>query len=100
MLVAPLAEELAFRGFLIRRLIAADVTRVPAATFTWFSFVLSSALFGALHGRWLAATAAGLIYAIVWYRRGRLIDCVGAHATTNLLLMLYLLFVADAGTTT
>lgn len=82
----PLAEELAFRGFLIRRLIAADFEKVPAGRFTWISLLGSSVLFGVLHGRWLAGTLAGLFYALALYRRGRLSDAIVAHATTNALI--------------
>ncbi len=83
----PLAEELAFRGFLTRRLIAADFQAVPEGRFTGMSFVVSSLLFGLLHQqRWLAGTVAGMAYALAYYRRGRLIDAVAAHATTNLLI--------------
>ena len=85
-LVTPLAEELAFRGYLLRRLIAADFERVPLGRFTWLSFLVSSALFGLLHGQWLAGTLAGMAYAAVVYRTGRLRDAVVAHAVTNGLL--------------
>jgi exosortase E/protease (VPEID-CTERM system) len=82
----PLAEELAFRGYLLRRMVAADFRTVSPACFTWVSVAVSSAAFGALHGRWLAGTLAGLVYALVFYRRGRLGDAVLAHATTNALI--------------
>ncbi|GAC1334281.1 MAG: hypothetical protein NVSMB14_01350 [Isosphaeraceae bacterium] len=82
----PLAEELAFRGFLTRRLIAADFDKVPLHRFTWLSFILSSLAFGFLHSNWLAGTLAGMLYALVLYRRGRLGDVVLAHAVTNGLL--------------
>ena len=81
--VVPLAEEWAFRGYLTRRLIASDFESVPLGRFTWFSFVLSSLAFGLLHGRWFAGTLAGLIYAGVYYRRGRVGDAALAHAVTN-----------------
>ncbi len=68
--VVPLAEELAFRGFLTRRLIAAEFTDIPPGRSSWPSFLISSALFGALHGRWLAGTLAGMLYAGALYRRG------------------------------
>jgi CAAX prenyl protease-like protein len=87
----PLAEELAFRGYLTRRLIAADFEDVPLGRFTWLSLLVSLALFGALHGRWLAGTLAGMLYAIALYRRGELADAVVAHATTNGLLTAYVL---------
>jgi CAAX prenyl protease-like protein len=83
---APVAEELAFRGYLPRRLIAADFTTVAPGRFTWVSFLVSSAAFGVLHGRFLAGTIAGLFYALALYRRGRLGDAVLAHAVTNALI--------------
>jgi exosortase/archaeosortase family protein len=43
-------------------------------------------LFGALHGRWLAGTVAGMFYAWAMYRRGRVGDAIMAHATTNALI--------------
>jgi exosortase E/protease (VPEID-CTERM system) len=84
--VVPLAEELAFRGYLIRRLIAADFRSVPPGGMTWVSLAASSAAFGALHGRWLAGTLAGVCYALALHRRGKLGDAVLAHATTNALI--------------
>ncbi|MSR58258.1 MAG: CAAX prenyl protease-related protein [Planctomycetaceae bacterium] len=88
----PFAEELAFRGFLTRRLIAANFEDVPAGKFSWFSFLLSSLIFGALHGeRWIAGTVVGMLFAMALYRRGRLADAVVAHATTNALLSAYVL---------
>ncbi len=85
-LIVPLAEELAFRGYLIRRLIAADFRTVPPGHFTWLSVAVSSVAFGALHGRWLAGTLAGACYALALGRRGRLGDAVLAHVTTNALI--------------
>ena len=88
----PIAEELAFRGFLLRRLIAADFEEVPWRTFTAFSFVTSSFIFGLLHGdRWISGTAAGLLYALAAVKKGRLGEAVAAHATTNSLLAVYVL---------
>ena len=70
--ITPLAEELAFRGYLMRRLISADFQRVPPGRFTWLSFLVSSAAFGVLHGQWMAGTLAGMAFAAVVYRTGRL----------------------------
>jgi CAAX prenyl protease-like protein len=91
----PLAEELAFRGYLTRRLISDDFESVPAGRFTWVSFLVSSSLFGALHGRWFAGTLAGMLYALALYRRGELTDAVLAHATTNTLIAVYVLTTAS-----
>jgi exosortase E/protease (VPEID-CTERM system) len=84
-ITVPLAEELAFRGYALRRLVSPDFDKIPLS-FTWLSFLLSSILFGALHGRWLAGTVAGMFYAWAMYRRGRVGDAIMAHATTNALI--------------
>jgi CAAX prenyl protease-like protein len=91
----PLAEELAFRGYVSRRLIAADFERVPFGRLTWFSFLVSSVLFGAFHDRWLAGTMAGMLYALILARRGRFSDAVLAHATTNALIAIYVLVTGE-----
>jgi exosortase E/protease (VPEID-CTERM system) len=89
--VAPLAEELAFRGYLVRRLMGADFQAVPPDRLTWPSLLVSSALFGALHGQWLAGMAAGVLFALAQRLRGRLSDAVLAHATANGLLTIHAL---------
>jgi len=86
----PLVEELAFRGYLTRRVIQADFQKLPVGIFSWSSFLISSALFGALHGGlWLAGTLAGMSFALALYRRRSFGDAVQAHATTNGLIALY-----------
>jgi exosortase E/protease (VPEID-CTERM system) len=90
-IVVPIAEELAFRGYLLRRLIGADFTKVSPKHFTAASFIISSVAFGALHGRWLAGVIAGMIYALTQYSRGEIADAIVAHATTNGLLAAYVL---------
>jgi exosortase E/protease (VPEID-CTERM system) len=87
----PLAEELAFRGYALRRLIAADFESVSFQRFTALSFFGSSLLFGALHSRLLAGSLAGAAYALVLYRRGEISDAIVAHATTNALLAAWVL---------
>jgi len=87
----PIAEELAFRGYLLRRLIKSDFESVSFGQFTWFSLLGSSVLFGVMHDRLLAGTLAGTAYALVLYRRGQLCDAVLAHATTNALIATYVL---------
>lgn len=83
----PIAEELAFRGYLLRRLVSAQFEKVTPASFTLVSFLLSSVAFGLLHGsRWLAGTVAGLLYAWAFRHRGRIGDAAAAHAITNALL--------------
>ena len=88
----PIVEELAFRGFVGRRLLSSDFQSIPIGRFSWLSFLASSVLFGAMHGHlWIAGTLAGMAFALALYRRGAIGDAVQAHATTNALLMCYAL---------
>ena len=91
-ITVPVAEELAFRGFLMRRLISPDFESVAWRTFAWVPFLISSIGFGLLHGnRWLAGSIAGMIYAAAMLRRGRIGEAAAAHAVTNALLAIYVL---------
>jgi exosortase E/protease (VPEID-CTERM system) len=89
----PIAEELAFRGFMLRRLISSNFESVSFRQFSFFAFLVSSVAFGVMHGdRWFAGTVAGLLYAGVLMWRGRIGDAVVAHATTNALIAAWVLF--------
>jgi len=95
-ITVPIAEELACRGFLIRRVISRDFESLSPRSFTFLSVVVSSVAFGLLHGeRWLAGIVAGLLYAVAFLRRGRIGDAVAAHATTNALLAGWVLIRGD-----
>lgn len=91
-LTVPIAEELAFRGYLLHKLVAHDFETVRLGQCTWWACLVSSMVFGLLHGRWLAGTLAGIIYALALRRRGHLTDAIGAHMTTNALIALYVLW--------
>lgn len=83
----PIAEELAFRAFLLRRLTSRDFESVDPRRPTLLALVISSLVFGALHGnRWIAGAIAGALYALAYARRGRISDAILAHAVTNALL--------------
>ncbi len=86
--LVPIVEELAFRGFLARRICAADFDRVDAARLPWRGVVISAVAFGLLHHRPVAGIVAGLAYGIIYRRRGVLADAVVAHAVTNAALVL------------
>jgi CAAX prenyl protease-like protein len=89
-LLAPLVEELAFRGYLLSRIVGMECKQV--GQFTWFSFLFSSLLFGLFHQEhWLAGSLAGMAYALALYRRRQLMDAVLAHVTTNALIASYVL---------
>lgn len=90
-ITVPIIEELAFRGYLIAKLVNTQFESVKPGQFTWLSCLVSSLLFGLLHGDWFAGTVAGLFFAFALYRRGELLDSVVAHMTTNLLLAVYVI---------
>jgi len=83
----PLAEELAYRGYLMRRLRSADFESVAYADVGWLPLLVASIVFGLAHGAmWLPGTAAGLVYGLLLIRKGSLGEPVFAHAITNALI--------------
>ncbi|MGH7984750.1 MAG: exosortase E/protease, VPEID-CTERM system [Candidatus Binataceae bacterium] len=90
-LITPIAEELAFRGYLIRKLVSSDFEAVLPGQFTWLSFLGSSVVFGLLHTDWVVGTLVGMIFAAAVYRRGSLSDAITAHSLANGLLFAYIL---------
>jgi exosortase E/protease (VPEID-CTERM system) len=87
----PIAEELAFRGFLLRRLVASDFTKVRYDQWHWPAVLISSIAFAALHQQWIGGFIAGLVYAYAQKRRGLLSDAIVAHAVTNALIAIEVL---------
>jgi exosortase E/protease (VPEID-CTERM system) len=85
----PIAEELAFRGYLARRMMAEEFEEVPFSKLSWAAIVVSSVIFAVLHGQVVGGLVAGLVYALVAKRSGRIADAIVAHATTNALLSIY-----------
>lgn len=93
--VVPLMEELFWRSFLIRYLVASPFTAVRLGTFTPLSFGATVVLFGLEHHLWLAGMMAGAAYNLLLIKTGRLWPCVLAHAITNLMLGLHVLVTAE-----
>ena len=92
----PIAEELAFRGYLARRLVNREFDTVPFSAVTILSIGLSSVAFGLMHGKqWIVGIVAGLAFAGVMKWKGRLSDAIVAHATSNLLLAIWVLSRGD-----
>ncbi len=92
-ITVPIAEELAFRGFLLRRFTSADFTAIKLQAVTPVALLLSSVLFGITHGSfWAPGILAGLVYGALARYTGRIGDAVIAHATTNALLAIAVLW--------
>ncbi|MCK5543479.1 MAG: CAAX prenyl protease-related protein [Desulfobacterales bacterium] len=91
-IIVPLIEELFWRSFALRFLIDTNFVKIKPGTFSLFSFVLVSISFGFEHYRWLPGILAGFVYALCYYRTRNLFSPVLAHAVTNLLLGIYILW--------
>ena len=89
--IIPIAEELAFRGYLMRLLTKWDFSSVPLEATSTLAIVGSSLAFGALHERWELATVTGIVYAVLCRSRGRLIDAIAAHAASNAVIAAWVL---------
>lgn len=81
----PIAEELAFRGFLARRIMTEDFEKISFNRLSLFSIAVNSAAFGVMHGRfWFAGIIAGVVFSLVAKLNNRIGEAVAAHATANL----------------
>jgi exosortase E/protease (VPEID-CTERM system) len=86
-LIVPIAEELAYRGYLMRRLMDADFESVSYRAIGWAALVATAVLFGLAHGTfWLPGIIAGLAFGLIVMRRGALGEGAAAHATCNALI--------------
>jgi exosortase E/protease (VPEID-CTERM system) len=94
----PMAEELAFRGYLARRLMNREFDQVSFRALGVVPIAVSSVMFGAMHGtQWAVGIVAGVAYALIVKRTGRFGEAVAAHATSNLLLAAWVLGRGDWG---
>ena len=89
-ITVPLAEELAFRGYLFEWLGTGHSVN-GRTHFPWLALAVSSILFGMLHSAWIAGLLAGVAYGLVRIYRNNIADAFVAHATTNGLLSVYIL---------
>ena len=95
-ITVPIAEELAYRGFLMRRIADPDFTALRFSRVGVWPIVISSVLFGLSHGAmWLPGIVAGAAYALLLRQTGRIGEAVAAHATTNLLLGAWVLLASQ-----
>lgn len=82
-LVVPVMEELFWRSFLMRWIDNVRFEAVLPQRTTLKAIVLSTFVFTLAHTLWLAAAIAGLAYAWLYVRTGKLWVPVLAHAVTN-----------------
>ena len=82
-LLVPLMEELFWRSFLMRWLNHPVFQGVTPQRVGVRAVVLSTFVFTLAHTLWLAAAIAGLVYALLYVKTGKLWVAVIAHAVTN-----------------
>jgi CAAX prenyl protease-like protein len=82
-LLVPLIEELFWRSFLMRWLEEPVFQGVDPRRVGMRAVMLSSFVFTLAHTLWLAAAIAGLVYALLYVKTGKLWAPVIAHAVTN-----------------
>ena len=82
-LVVPVMEELFWRSFLMRWIRSPQFEAVPPQQVGLKAIVLSTFVFTLAHTLWLAAVIAGLAYAWLYVRTGKLWVAIVAHAVTN-----------------
>ena len=82
-LIVPVMEELFWRSFLMRWIESPQFEGVPPQRVGLRAVVLSTFVFMLAHTTWLSAVVAGLAYAGLYLRTGKLWVPVLAHAVTN-----------------
>ncbi len=91
-LVVPPLEEMFYRSFLYRYFIKADFENVPIGTYALNALLISAAIFGAAHYQWFAGILCALCYQGLVIKKNRLGDAMTAHAITNILLGIYVVW--------
>jgi uncharacterized protein len=96
-LVVPVMEELFWRDYLWRTILAPnDFKLARVGEWGWAPFLIVSGVFATVHGNWwLTAIVWALMVAGLLVYTKSLGACIVAHATTNLLLAIYVLKTHD-----
>jgi uncharacterized protein len=85
-LVVPPLEEVFYRSFLYRYIAKPNFISMPLNRFFPWPFLATAAIFGFSHNEWLAGVLCGAAYQWLVIRKNRLGDAMTAHAITNFLL--------------
>jgi CAAX prenyl protease-like protein len=96
-LLVPVMEELFWRSFLMRWIEAPQFEAVEPRRVGLRAVVLSTFVFMLAHTLWLSAILAGLAYAWLYQRSGRLWSAVIAHGVTNGLLGIWVVLSGNWG---
>jgi exosortase E/protease (VPEID-CTERM system) len=82
----PVVEELAFRGYLLRRVHSREFESLSPGAAGAGGLIVSTAAFALCQGEfWLPGILSGVVFGLVYMRTGRLGEAVAAHLTGNAL---------------
>jgi hypothetical protein len=90
--IVPPLEEVFYRSFLYRYLASQNFLAVPLGKFLPFPFFATAIVFGFSHNEWLAGIICGAAYQWLVLRKHRLGDAMTAHAITNFLLGIWIVW--------
>ena len=93
--VVPPLEEVFYRSLLYRYFVRTNFQEMPLGRFHPTSFLVTSILFGIAHQQWLAGILCGFAYQGLAIRKNRLGDSMTAHAITNFLLGVWVVWQGD-----
>ena len=93
--VVPVAEELFWRSFLMRWLQQQEFILLAPSAVGLRAIAVSSVLFALEHTQWLAGLIAGVVYAWIYVRTGKLWAAIVSHAVTNTMLGAWILITRD-----
>jgi hypothetical protein len=94
--VVPVIEEAFLRGFLMRFVMAAEWWKIPFGRISTTAAVAGTAVPMLMHpGELLAAAIWFSLVTVLMVRTRNFWDCVAAHATTNLMLGVWVLAAGD-----
>jgi CAAX prenyl protease-like protein len=93
--IVPPLEEVFYRSFLYRYIANQNFLSVPFNKFLPLPFFTTAIVFGLSHNEWLAGILCGAAFQWLVIRKNRLGDAMTAHAITNFLLGMWIVWKHD-----
>jgi uncharacterized protein len=91
-IVVPPLEEVFYRSFVYRYIIKTDFLSVSPRMWSKLAFFMTTGIFAFSHYQWLAAILCGFAYQGLVLWKGRYGDAIAAHAITNFLLAVWVVW--------
>ena len=90
--IVPPIEEIFYRSFIYRYIATKDFLSISPGQFLPVPFFATAIIFGLSHNEWLPGILCGMAYQWLVIRKKRLGDAMTAHAITNLLLGIWIVW--------